>query len=452
MGPAPLAARPCSLTFEIKPWAGEDIAIAKRTLDRAWAMLGGLNMIQRLREHADQIIRGAIAAVQPDAAVARALSGMNFPGRVRLVAAGKAAWQMARAASDCLGDRIESGVVVTKYDHVMGPIANFACFEAGHPVPDENSFRGTRAALELVSGLTAKDTVLFLLSGGGSALFEVPLVSSGELQDITNQLLACGADIVEINTIRKRLSRVKGGRFAQLCAPARVEAVVLSDILGDPLDMIASGPACPDSSTCGDARRVAEKYGLRLSNEAWRLLDVETPKSLGNVRTQINGSVRELCAAAARICGEMGYEPVVLTDQLCCQAREAGSFLASIARTHAGDGRRTAFIAGGETVVKLTGHGKGGRNQELALAAAPGIAGLDACVFSVGSDGTHGPTDAAGGYVDGGTLDAFGKLGIDVDAVLADNDAYHALNAVEGLIVTGPTGTNVNDVAVALVG
>ena len=408
-------------------------------------------MNQLLREHADEIVREAIAAVQPDAAVQRALAGRDFPGRVLLVAAGKAAWQMARAASDCLGPRIEAGVVVTKYDHVMGPIANFRCFEAGHPVPDENSFKGTQAALDLVRGLTERDTVLFLLSGGGSALFEKPLVPAQELQDITGQLLACGADIVEINTIRKRLSQVKGGRFAQLCMPAHVEAVILSDILGDPLDMIASGPACPDSATAEDARRIAAKYGLRLSEAARKLLDVETPKALDNVTTQINGSVRELCAAASETCRKLGYEPVMLTDQLCCQAREAGSFLASILKTHAADGKRLAFIAGGETVVKLTGHGLGGRNQELALAAAAGIDGLEgAAVFSVGSDGTDGPTDAAGGYADGDTRAALAAEGLTVDAVLQDNDAYHALKKVGGLIVTGPTGTNVNDVAVAL--
>ena len=404
-----------------------------------------------LREHADQIVREAIQAVLPDAAVQRALHGREYPGRVLLVAAGKAAWQMAKAASDCLGDRIEKGVVVTKYDHVMGPIANFECYEAGHPVPDENSFKGTQAALDLVSDLTERDTVLFLLSGGGSALFEKPLVSGEELQDVTGQLLACGADIVEINTIRKRLSQVKGGRFAQLCWPARVEAVILSDILGDPLDMIASGPACPDSSTAEDAQRIAAKYDLKLSNEARRLLTIETPKTLDNVTTQINGSVRELCAAAEATCRRLGYEPVLLTDQLCCQAREAGSFLGSIARTHAHEGRALAFIAGGETVVKLTGHGLGGRNQELALAAAEGIAHLNAAVFSVGSDGTDGPTDAAGGYADGDTRDALKAKGLTIDQVLQDNDAYHALQQVDGLIMTGPTGTNVNDVAVALV-
>ena len=410
-------------------------------------------MNKQLRNHADQIVREAVAAVQPDAAVRRALEGRKFTGRVLLVAAGKAAWQMAKAASDCLGDRIENGVVVTKYNHVMGPIANFTCFEAGHPVPDENSFKGTQAALDLVADLTEKDTVLFLLSGGGSALFEKPLIPAEELQDITGQLLACGADIVEINTIRKRLSQVKGGRFAQLCWPGFVEAVVLSDILGDPLDMIASGPACPDSATAEDAMRIKQKYSLRMSEAAEALLGVETPKSLDNVHTQINGSVRELCAAAAVTCRRLGYEPVMLTDQLCCQAKEAGSFLASILKTHAADGKPQAFIAGGETVVKLTGHGLGGRNQEIALSAAAGIAGIqNAAVFSVGSDGTDGPTDAAGGYADGDTVSELLEHGLTVDAVLQDNDAYHALEKTGGLIITGPTGTNVNDVAVALLG
>ena len=403
-----------------------------------------------LRHDADAIVRASIQAVLPDEAIRRALAEFRpGPGRTLLVAAGKAAWQMAKAAVDTLG-QVDGGVVVTKYDHVKGAIPGVDCYEAGHPVPDNGSFFATARALELVQGLTADDTVLFLLSGGGSALFEQPFVSGEELQDITRQLLACGADIVEMNTIRKRLSRVKGGRFAQACAPARVFAVVLSDILGDPLDMIASGPACPDASTCRQALAIAEKYGLKLSDEARRLLTVETPKTLDNVTTRITGSVRELCAAAAVQCRALGYEPMLLTDQLCCEAREAGSFLASVLRTHAGDGRRLAFLAGGETVVHLTGKGLGGRNQELALAAAPGIAGLNAAVFSVGSDGTDGPTDAAGGYVDGDTNAALQAAGLDVFEVLKQNDAYHALKAVDGLLVTGPTGTNVNDVAVAL--
>ena len=404
-----------------------------------------------LRSHADAIVKASISAVMPDEAVRRALNGQAFPGRVLLVAAGKAAWQMAKAAYDCLGSRIENGVVVTKYDHVKGPIGNFLCCEAGHPVPDENSFAGTRAALELVSGLTEKDTVLFLLSGGGSALFENPLIPGEVLQDITGQLLACGADIVEINTIRKRLSAVKGGRFALSCAPAKVFSIVLSDILGDPLDMIASGPAVPDTSTCAEAVAIAEKYRLRMPQSAWALLHEETPKVLTNVTTQINGSVKALCTAAADACLALGYAPVILTDQLCCQAKEAGSFLASVLKTHAWQGQNLAFLAGGETVVQLTGKGKGGRNQELALSAAAGIDGLaGAAVFSVGSDGTDGPTDAAGGYVDYTTAQALKDRGVEIYQVLHNNDAYHALQLVDGLIVTGPTGTNVNDVAVAL--
>ncbi len=408
--------------------------------------------MQNLRDDADYIIRSAITAVQPDAAVKRALEGRKFPGRVVLVSAGKAGWQMAKAAYDCLGDRIDSGVIVTKYDHIMGPISNFSCREAGHPVPDENSFRATTEALALVSGLTEDDTVLFLLSGGGSALFEAPLVSGEELQDITKQLLACGADIVEINTIRKRLSNVKGGRFAQHAAPAHVFSIVLSDILGDPLDMIASGPACPDRSTCRQALEIAEKYELKLSQTARELLSCETPKTLSNVTTFINGSVRELCAAAADACRQLGYAPVILTDELTCQAKEAGSFLASIGKMHSTAGKRQAFIAGGETVVQLTGKGLGGRNQELALAAAAGIDGLDGvAVFSIGSDGTDGPTDAAGGYVDGTTANILRQQGVDIFRILRDNDAYHALEKSDGLIITGPTGTNVNDVAVVLI-
>ena len=408
-------------------------------------------MNHTLRQDADAIIAASIQAVKPDEAVARALRGKSFPGRVILVAAGKAGWQMAKAAYDCLGDRIDSGVVVTKYKHVMGPISNCLCLEAGHPVPDENSFSATQQALDLTSDLKPEDTVLFLLSGGGSALFEKPLVPGEVLQDVTSQLLACGADIVEINTIRKRLSAVKGGRFAQHCAPAQVFSVVLSDILGDPLDMIASGPAVPDSSTCQQAEAIAEKYQLKLTEETRALLRQETPKALDNITTQITGSVRELCSAAAEVCKELGYEPILLTDQLCCQAREAGSFLSSILRTHAGSTKSLAFLAGGETVVNLTGTGKGGRNQELALSAAIGIQDLvGAAVFSVGSDGTDGPTDAAGGYVDHETADILQSKGIDLYEVLQNNDAYHALQLSDGLILTGPTGTNVNDVAVAM--
>lgn len=402
---------------------------------------------------AQTIIQEALTACLPDQAVRRALEGRTFgAGRVFLVAAGKAAWQMADCTARLLGDRLEAGVVVTKHGHSRGEIPRCTVYEGGHPVPDEDSFRGTRAAMELVEHLTAEDTVVFLVSGGGSALFECPLIPAEELSQLTQAMLACGADIVEMNTVRKRLSAVKGGRFAQLCAPAQVFSIVLSDILGDPLDMIASGPAYPDQSTCAQAQEVAEKYQLPLSPQARTLLQEETPKALDNVETVITGSVRELCAAAGAACRRLGYEQILLTDQLCCQAKEAGSFLASIARTHQDTKKSLAFLAGGETVVLLTGQGKGGRNQELALAAAQGIAGLEnTLIFSLGSDGTDGPTDAAGGLVDGTTKDHLEAAGLTIHQVLAENDAYHALDRVDGLIRTGPTGTNVNDVAVVLI-
>ena len=429
------------------------------------------------REESEQIIQESLAAVLPGAAVAKALAGYQFgKGRIFLAAIGKAAVSMAEAVAEILGDRISAGVICTKYGY--GPACsaarqgsfpepeeapgslfkalNIRCFEGGHPVPDENSFRQTEEVLEMTKDLEPDDTVLFLVSGGGSALFEKPLIPGGDLADITNRLLACGADITEINTIRKRLSAVKGGRFAQWCAPAHVFSIVLSDIIGDPLDMIASGPAYPDSSTCADARRIIEKYALRLSPEAMKLMDAETPKSLGNVETVVTGSVRELCSAAAESCEKLGYRPVILTDQLDCEAKEAGSFLASIARSYcenppAGCGGRLAFIAGGETVVHLSGSGLGGRNQELALSAAEGIAGLSgAALFSFGSDGTDGPTDAAGGYCDGSTKAALESKGISIHEMLRNNDSYHALDACGGLIKTVPTGTNVNDAAILL--
>ena len=405
-----------------------------------------------LREQAERIIKAALSAAQPDSAVKKALQNADFSaGKLILVAAGKAAWQMAKAAYEELDDRINSGVVITKYGHSQGKISDFAIYEAGHPVPDENSFLATEKAIEAVSNLNENDTVLFLLSGGGSALFEKPLIPATDLERLTKELLACGADIVEINTLRKRFSAVKGGRFAELCAPAKVFTVVISDVLGDRLDMIASGPAYPDSSSAEDALNIVKKYPLTLTEEMQELLHKETPKTLNNVETHITGSVRQLCAATEIVCKELGYETVLLTDSLCCTARDAGSFLGSIARCHGNSGRKLAFLAGGETVVQLTGNGLGGRKQELALAAAEQIAGLNACVFSLGSDGTDGPTDAAGGYVDGESAALLRKQGISISEALKNNDSYHALKACNGRIITGPTGTNVNDLSVLLI-
>lgn len=406
-----------------------------------------------LREDAKYIIDAALKSAMPDTAVTKALQDFQLPqGKLVLVAAGKAAWQMAKTAADILGDKITGGAVVTKYDHVKAEIPGLECYEAGHPVPDENSFKATERVIELVKDLGEEDAVIFLLSGGGSALFEKPLCTGEELQDVTRQLLACGADIVEINTIRKRLSAVKGGKFAHICAPAKVFSVVLSDIIGDPLDMIASGPAYPDASTSEEAVAIAEKYGLTLTEEMWMLLKQETPKELYNVQTQITGSVRQLCQSAEETCRALGYKPMVLTASMRCNARDAGSFLASIAQYHADTKTSLAFIAGGETVVRLTGKGKGGRNQEIALAAAEEIAGIPgAAVFSLGSDGTDGPTDAAGGYCDSQTREKLAAQGILIPTVLQNNDAYNALAKCDGLLITGPTGTNVNDVSILLI-
>lgn len=410
---------------------------------------GGI--LVELRQQADKIMAAALKAAMPDIAVKKTLSEMSREtGKLILIAPGKAGWQMAKAAYDVLGDRIHEGVVITKYGHSQGAIGNLRIFEAGHPVPDENSFLATEAAMEAVRDLRPEDRVLLLLSGGGSALFEKPLIPPEDLERVTRELLQSGAEIREINTIRKRFSAVKGGRFAELCAPAQIETIVLSDVLGDRLDLIASGPACEDRTTCQEALEIAAKYQLSCTEEMKALLRKETPKSLPQVKNHIVGSVRQLCLAAETVCRDLGYETMILTDRLSCTARDAGILLGNLAAYHSTQHRKLAFLLGGETVVKVTGSGMGGRNQELALAAAEGLRGLHACLFSLGSDGTDGPTDAAGGYVDGKTADVLESLQISIPQVLQNNDAYHALKACGGLIITGPTGTNVNDLTVLL--
>jgi len=419
--------------------------------------------MKQVRDDAMKAALKAIEAVLPENAVKEALRDERFltrldgGGRIVLAAIGKAAWRMAKAAAEALGSRLDGGVAVTKYGHSMGDIQGIEIREAGHPFPDENTLAGTAKLLEGVKGLSEKDTVLFLVSGGGSALFEKPKdgVGLNDLISVTDQLLACGADIVEINMIRKRLSAVKGGRFAHFVAPAHVFAIVLSDVLGDRLDSIASGPAHPDGSTVREAMRIVEKYSLSMRPGLLDALKEETPKTLDNVTTIIAGSVTALCSAAEKAVRELGYVPLLLTTTLSCEARDAGAFLASVAREIRSSGNPLkppcAILLGGETVVHLKGKGMGGRNQELALAAAAGIRGLaDTVVISVGSDGTDGPTDAAGGLVDGETVPAISGLGLDLEKILADNDSYHGLDACGCLVRTGPTGTNVNDLTILL--
>ena len=317
--------------------------------------------MQTMREDAETILREAVAAAQPGRLVREALAAERLTGRIVLLAAGKAAWAMAQAACACVP--VRRGIVITKDGHLGGALPPLELAEAGHPVPDARAFAAARRALALTQGLTAEDTVLVLLSGGASALFELPLVPEARLREITQRLLRSGADIAAMNAVRKRLSAVKGGRFAQHCAPARVVSILLSDVLGDRPDVIGSGPAVPDPSTSGEALEAAGQAGLLPDAALEALLRQET------------------------------------------------------------------------------------------LAAAPGREGLsDAAVFSVGSDGTDGPTDAAGGYADGRTAAILRALGRTAEAWLDDNDAWHALAQTGGLLRTGPTGTNVNDLSVLLIG
>lgn len=411
-----------------------------------------------LRQDADTMIRHVLARVQPDTAVKDALTRMQLTGPITLVAIGKAAWSMANAAVEQLSDQVRDGIVITKYRHSQGPITNVRVLEAGHPVVDEQSLRATREALRLTTDLTDKDLVLFLISGGGSALFEDPMpgVELHELMDITEQLLRSGADITEINTVRKHLSQVKGGKFARHCAPAQIVSIVLSDVLGDPLDVIASGPAYPDASTSEQALAILERYGITTEEHIPAIIRQETPKALDNVETVITGSVTRLCSEAADIAGGLGYEPYILSSTVDGEAREVGQMFAALAREiRTGESSflaPCALIAGGETVVRIKGSGKGGRNQELALACARGIDGLeDVLFFSLGSDGTDGPTDAAGGIVDGATAQKLRDTGCPIEVYLDNNDSYHGLLASGGLLITGPTGTNVNDLMVLLV-
>ncbi len=411
-----------------------------------------------MKDDALKIVNYAIRKSLPDEAVRAYLERNPLPaGRVILIAIGKAAWNMAKAAKDVLGKRVAFGIVITKYEHSRGSIDGIEIYEAGHPVPDQRTLTATERVLQITKDLRSHDTVLFLVSGGGSSLFEKPKgLTVNQLQEITEKLLKCGANIVEINTVRKHLSLVKGGRFAQHVYPARVVSLLLSDVLGDRPDSIASGPAYPDSTTCSEAFNILKRYGIEIDENIKSALSEETPKRLRNVETHVVGSVRIACEKAAEVAGKLGYNAIVLTTSLNCEAKEAGKFLASLVREEVFYNRPIrkpcAIIMGGETTVHVIGTGKGGRNQELALSASIGIRGLaNVVVASVGTDGTDGPTDAAGGIVDGRTYDILKDMNIDVEETLKNNDSYSALWLCDGLVITGPTGTNVNDLILALI-
>ena len=407
-----------------------------------------------LREDASKIIRHSISKVLPGQNVRQVLFETNLGGgRIIVIAIGKAAYTMARVAEDVIRDRITAGLVITKYGHAKTPLPHFEIVEAGHPLPDENSYLAADKAIDLVSDLDPEDHVLVLLSGGASSLFEKPVIPPEDYVKIIDALLKSGADIHELNTVRKHLSFVKGGRFAALAAPAHVDTVILSDVVGNDLSMVGSGPTYPDETTGQEAFSILEKYHIGVRGDMIDMLMNDTPKKLNNVSFYRIGDVSMLLESAKEAAESLGYQTVLLTDSLGCEAREAGAFIAAIARTFRNTNSKIAFLVGGETVVHVKGNGLGGRNQEMALAVAKEIGGFyNVCFFSVGSDGTDGPTDAAGGIVDGDTMRAMKKAGVDPVKALENNDSYHALQAVGSLVMTGPTGTNVNDLSVLLIG
>ena len=394
----------------------------------------------------------------------------RFDG-IYVVGAGKAGAMMAGAMESILGDRLAGGVVNVKYGHTV-PLQRVELIEAGHPIPDAAGVEGTAKIAGLLERLGEDDLVFCLLSGGGSALMPLPAdgVTLEEKQAVTGRLLRCGATINEINTIRKHISRVKGGRLARLASPARLVNLVLSDVIGDPLDVIASGPTVPDESTYSDCRAILERYGLKddLPPSVIRHLDAgmkgaepETPGPGDPVfdRTQnvMIANTRQALDTARTEAEKRGYNALVLSSSIDGETREIARVYSALAREIARHGDPVpgpaCVISGGETTVTLRGGGKGGRNQEFVLAAATGIGGMErTVVFSAGTDGTDGPTDAAGAVADGQTLERAAEKGLDADACLDDNDAYHFFEPLGDLVMTGPTHTNVMDLRLLLVG
>ncbi|BBE30295.1 D-glycerate 2-kinase [Tepiditoga spiralis] len=403
-----------------------------------------------MKKDALNIIKNSINDVLPNVSVENFLKDKKFEGNIYTLAIGKAAWEMANSALKVL-PKIKKGIIITKYKHSKGSIKNFDIYEAGHPISDENTIKATKKAIEFASNLKEEDTLLFLVSGGGSSLFEIPEknISLKELQEINLQLLKSGADIREINTVRKHLSKVKGGKFAKL-TKSKIMTLVLSDVLGNDLSTIASGPAYPDFTTSNDAFNIIEKYNIKISKKILETLKIETPKKLKNIETHIIGDINKFCESVKKNSELLGYKSIIMVKSMNGDADETGKFIGNIAKDFESK-EPTCLIFGGETTVKVKGNGKGGRNQEIALTAALNISGVkDTIIASFSSDGTDGPTDAAGGIVDGNSLKNLKELNIDVKKILKNNDSYNALKKINSLIFTGPTGTNVNDITFIL--
>ncbi len=425
-----------------------------------------------LRRHALSIFQAALKAANPELAVTRELRRIDAGKyrRVIVVGAGKASAAMAHAAEKVLGRRIAAGLINTKDGH-LADLKRIELNECSHPVPDARGVEGARRIAALAEEAGAEDLVLCLISGGGSALLPLPAapLTLEEKQETTKLLLACGATIHEINAVRKHLSGIKGGQLARLAAPATVLALLLSDVVGDPLDVIGSGPAAPDESTFGDAWGVILKYGLedrapgpvRARLEAGVRGEIEeTPKAgdacFRHAKNVIVGSNRLAVDAAAARAKALGYRPLVLSTTIEGETRDVAWMHAAIAREVVSTGRPAkapvCLISGGETTVTLRGKGKGGRNQEFALAAAMGLKGVPGVLaFSAGTDGTDGPTDAAGAMGDGATCERGAEMGMPAQEFLANNDSYPFFEALGDLVMTGPTGTNVMDVRLVLV-
>lgn len=437
-----------------------------------------------LRKHAIGIFRASLKAADPVEAV---LAHLRLDGdtllagrkryplkgveRIWVIGAGKAGAAMAAAVERVLGRRISGGWINVKYGHTA-KLKRIELNECGHPVPDEAGVRGAARIAEIARLAGPRDLVVCLISGGASALMPAPAapVTLEEKQAATKLLLASGANIHEINSVRKHISAIKGGQLARLASPAPVIALLLSDVIGDDLDVIGSGPAAPDSSTFGSARAILDKYGIadrvpaavrERIEQGLRGEIEETPKPgdplFSRVQNLVVGSCKLAVDAAARRARELGYRTLVLSTSIEGETRDVARMHAAIAREIHASGRPVkapaCVISGGETTVTLRGEGLGGRNQEFALAAAIDIAGLpDTVILSGGTDGTDGPTDAAGAICSGGTIERAAQAGLDAKEMLAANDSYHFFEPLGDLLKTGPTNTNVMDVRLVLVG
>jgi hydroxypyruvate reductase len=422
------------------------------------------------RKHALQIFRAALAASDPQEAVLRHLkfdgrvitagrrrySVKNFD-RIQVIGAGKASAAMARAVERLLGRRIASGWINVKDGHTAH-LRRIHQQECGHPLPDERGVEGARKMEEIARQAGPRDLLICVISGGASALTPAPVapMSLSEKQELTKKLLASGATIHEFNTVRKHLSSFKGGQLAKLAYPATTIALILSDVIGDDLDVIGSGPTVGDRSTIADAQAVLAKYGI-----AQCVAFHETPKpedrEFTRVQNIIVGSNEQAMDAASRKAKELGYRTMVLSTRIQGETREVAGVHAAIAQEILASGRPlrppACILSGGETTVTIRGAGLGGRNQEFVLAAAIALEGSrQVTVLSAGTDGTDGPTDAAGAIGDSSTVSRAQRLGLHAKQFLANNDSYHFFEKIDGLIKTGPTGTNVMDVRVLLVG